>query len=104
VITSRHQLSGLVAHEGARPVALDVLSSPEARALQSSLVLEISGHDIDPAVAEVSGSGRVRLADHGPHRHVAREESLHDGTSLAPRGGKNEYRRDRRAARRVLPP
>jgi DNA-binding SARP family transcriptional activator len=33
VITSRDQLSGLVAREGARPVTLDVLTAAEARAL-----------------------------------------------------------------------
>ncbi|MGH3932139.1 MAG: ATP-binding protein, partial [Pseudonocardiaceae bacterium] len=33
VITSRNQLTGLVAHEGAHPVTLDVLTHQEARAL-----------------------------------------------------------------------
>jgi tetratricopeptide (TPR) repeat protein/DNA-binding SARP family transcriptional activator len=33
VITSRNQLAGLIAQQGARPVTLDVLSSQEARAL-----------------------------------------------------------------------
>lgn len=36
VITSRNQLAGLIAEHGARPVTLDMLSSPEARALLAS--------------------------------------------------------------------
>lgn len=63
VVTSRYRLSGLVAAEGARLLALDLLSEPEARVL---LTERLGGERVraepDAADAVVAGCARLPLA------------------------------------------
>jgi tetratricopeptide (TPR) repeat protein len=62
VVTSRDDLSGLVARDGARRVALDVLPAPEALALLRTLVGERVDADPDAAAALADCCARLPLA------------------------------------------
>jgi tetratricopeptide (TPR) repeat protein len=62
VVTSRDQLMGLVAAEGAHPVALDLLTAAEARDLLTERIGERVGSDPDAVDEIVTRSARLPLA------------------------------------------